>query len=359
MSRIPLPSRRDLSTLQGLVRAIVGGINAQGHTQINESTVMGFINAFEDDDLLPLKLIWMQKGPEAITPDSDGTYDLRKLSGILTEIISVFDGPTGSGTGSGEFATAIEYHKVTPSHFRSYQLQVLSEPIYTVEGHILRLYPPFGWNQMYLNYYADFAKLNDVSSLSSIEQRSITITGTTTADTSITFTTLSPDSDQGHVATQQTFTLPIASGQTAAEIQQAILNSQIPFDKVYGNNTTLWSSRRNTLPNTLTLVAPNYFEKNSTFSVSTPAGNGLTLINGIVSNADLRLINSNWYTQNFPYLYYYGALKHAFLWLRDKNGFDASSQQMHKHLEEVQRFNDRAEVAGAVDEYNYGQNVQW
>ena len=96
--RLPLPTRLQLQTVDGLRNAIIGGADSVASDVVTSTTVDGFINAFEDDILAPLRLIWMRRTDDNIALDQYGKFDLRTLSSTVLEVVTLFS--RGAVTGN-------------------------------------------------------------------------------------------------------------------------------------------------------------------------------------------------------------------------------------------------------------------
>ena len=347
-ARLPLPNRLDLQTLTGLKNALLGGANTVSNNVISSSQLIGFINAFEDDILAPLRLIWMRQTDSNIVLSADGTFDVRTaLSSPLLEMVSVW-----SSVSSSNINFQKPYDRKDVSTFRRMQGWVNTEPIYTIDNALVRIWPPVVFNgSLNCSYYADFARINDLVVTSTLQGQTVTLSGTATASGSLTFST--------GTTNPQTVTVTINNGDTAAVIANRIVIAKVPYAKDDGGNISYWATVNNSGTGVIALTAPVYVDSNATFTVTQTAATGITFTNVNSQAASRQFVQTNWYLQNYPYLYYYGALKHVFLYLNQPDQAVAASNQAQKMVSELQSISDRADASDPSDGFFYNQDVQW
>ncbi|MCX8491436.1 MAG: hypothetical protein ORN54_10240 [Cyclobacteriaceae bacterium] len=315
---------------------------------ITSSQLVGFINAFEDDILAPLRLIWMRMTDTNIPLSADGTFDVRTaLSAPLVEMVSVW-----SSVKSSAYNFQQPFDRKDISTFRRLQSWVGNEPIYTIDNALVRVWPPIIFNG-YLNcsYYTDFARLGDLVITSTLQTQTLTLSGTASNAGSLTFST--------GATNPQTTTIVINTGESSVAIANRIALTAISYAKDEGGNITYWASSNSSGTSIVSFTAPVYVDNNVSFTVTQTGGTGLSFTNVVSQNATRQFVQTNWFLQNYPYLYYYGALKHLFLYLANAEMAGAVNQQTLKMVDELQSISDRADASDASDGFFYNQEVQW
>jgi hypothetical protein len=348
--RPPLPSRQSLINLNGLQTALVSGANAVSNIGITTANVLGFINSAEDDIFLPLKLIWMRQTDE-VSLDVYGHFDLRTATSYpVREVVSVFSRGGVTGSAGGKYwQYEISYDRKDLNSFRKLQGNVNVEPIYTVDQSLVKVWPPANYyGPIFIEYYADWPRLGDISSNSSLQVQTLTINTGSTASGSITFTT----------GGTNVVSISIGADSTPTSICLAIANTKIPYAVDSGGNTSYWTVAYTGGNNFVTFTAPIYVGTNASFAVSTTA-TGVTFTNVTSTNALLTTIQTNWFTTNYPYLYYFASLKQIFLWLRDLDSAKWASDMAMKLVSELQADSDRADFSDPSNGFLWNQNCQW
>jgi len=350
--RVPLPNRRQLQTLTGLIQAIKYHMNVASNTIITDDSALGYINLAEDSDLSPLKLIEMKKN-EYITVDSEGKFNIESLSYPLTEIIGVY-------YQFNDLYQQNEYLQyVDPVTFGKGYGTVYTDALYTVQTsadgtnnqHIC-VYPAPPSAKMGIEYYSDWPKLGDLTDKSTLQQVLLTITGTATVDGTMTIV-----STINGVATPVT-TYEITAGMTAAEVKQVIMNNEVPFQTLPGNNLSLWYYEEVATTDNLLLYGADYIDYNSTLTIA-GVPTGITVTATYTSPVFVQTVQTNWFLWQYPYVYYYSALKHAYNGLDDVERYQLVEKEFLKAVQVIQSFNDRAEWAGTNQQPDYNTNVIW
>ena len=351
-NRNALPSRLQLQNLAGLQQAITDGANAVANNVTTPANVNGYINAFEDDILSPLRLIWMRTTDYNIQLDQYGTFSIPgTLSKTALEIISVYS----AGGGTSQVANtywqyAIPFDRKDLNTFRKLQGNVNIEPIYTIDANVVRVWPPVNYyGPLACSYFADWPRLGDIDSNSTLQQQTIVLSGTASAAGTLVLQTNS-------VAATNT-TIAIDFGDTATTVLNKLVSANIIYDIDSGNNISYWVSAI-TGPNTATLTSPKYVA-NKTLTVTQTLGTGITFTDTLTVPASLAYIQNNWFLNSYPYLYYYGTLKQVFLYLNDLERAKWASDQAMKLVNILQAESDRADFSDASDGFNYNNNVQW
>lgn len=347
--RLPLPNRLQLQTLVGLRSAIVGGANTVSNNVITTDSVLGFINAFEDDFLSPLRLIWMRTTDNEIQLDQYGRFDVRtSLSKTLLEIVSLWSSAAPAGSVSGAYYQyEVPYDRKDLNTFRKLQGNVNVEPIYTVDGPLVKVWPPANYyGPLNCSYYADWPRLGDVSSTSLLQEYTLSLAGVATATGNLTIQT----------ASLGTTTIPIAIGDTPSVVLNKLLSANVIYSLDAGGNELYWQI--SLLNSSAVFTSPSYVANNVALNVNLTA-TGLTFGLVLSQSALLDTVQKNWFLDNFPYIYYYGALKHVFFYLNDMERAKSSHDQAMKYVNEIQAISDRADVSDSSDSFNFNQNVQW
>lgn len=327
-------------------------MNVASNTIITDDSALGYINAAEDIDLTPLKSFFMKRS-EFITVDSKGQFRLKDLKFPVTEVIGVFY----------QFEDLYQQNEylqyVDPVVFGQGYGTVYTNALYTIlttadgsNDQVLAVYPAPPSQKIGIEYYCDWAKLGDLTTGSRLQQQLVTVTGSsTTSSGTITFTST--------IGTNPVTTvIPVPIGQTAQQIQQLIINSQIGFRATAGNNTTTWSTAPVSGSTNVTLTSPSYITETSTFTVTTTVPD-LTVTTELVQSPFIQTVQSNWFLYQFPYLYYYAALKHAYNGLDDLERYQLVEKEYIKAVQVFQSFTDRAEWAGSAQTFDYNQSVVW
>jgi hypothetical protein len=340
-----------MQTLSGLVQAIKYHLNVSSNTIITDDSALGYINIAEDHDLSPLRGISMKKN-ELITLDSLNKFNLESLTYPVTEMIGVY------------FQYDSQYQQqeylqyVDPITFGRGYGSVYSTAIYTIRtstdgnnNQELCIYPAPGSAKVGVEYYADWPKLGDLTSDSLLQQLTITTSGTATAAGTISIKTTVGGIDATPI------TIPVAIGDTADAIHLQILGNYIPYQALGGNNTSYWAQTQGT-GLVVDLFAPEYNGVNATITVTgVPAG--LTITVDTVQSAKVVTVQSNWFLWQFPYLYYYAALKHAYNGLDDIERYQLAEKEFLKACQVFQGLNDKAEWSGSAGQPDYNTSVIW
>ena len=350
--RVPLPNRRQLQSLTGLIQAIKYHMNVASNTVITDDSALGYINLAEDSDLSPLKLIEMKKN-EYITVDSEGKFNIESLSYPLTEIIGVY-------YQFNDLYQQNEYLQyVDPVTFGKGYGTVYTDALYTVvtsadgtNNQMLCVYPAPPSAKMGIEYYSDWPKLGDLTDKSKLQQIQLSITGTATVDGTMTIV-----STINNVATPVT-TYQITAGMTAADVKALIMQNEVPFQSLPGNNVSLWFYEAITGTDDLMLYGADYIEYNSTLTIAA-VPLGITITQTPVNPVFVQTVQTNWFLFNYPYVYYYAALKHAYNGLDDVERYQLVEKEFLKAVQVIQSFNDRAEWAGTNQQPDYNTNVVW
>ena len=348
--RLPLPTRLSLQTLTGLRQAVSDGANSVANNVVTPANVLGYINAFEDDILSPLRLIWMRTTDYNITLDQYGTFSIpNALSQTCLEVVTVYS----AGGGNSQVANtywqyAVPFDRKDLNTFRKLQGNVNIEPIYTIDGNVVRVWPPVNYyGPLACSYYADWPRLGDLDTNSTTQQQTLVFSGTATAAGTLTFQTIS----------QPTTVVKISNGDTAATVATNVLSANIVYEYDAGNNPIYWIAS-SPADGTVILTAPKYVST-AALTVTQTLGTGITFTNMTTRQGNLAYIQNNWFLNNYPYLYYYGSLKHVFLFLNDLERAKWASDQAMKYVSELQAISDRADVSDISDGPNYNQNIQW
>lgn len=350
--RVPLPNRRQLQSLTGLIQAVKYHMNVASNTIITDDSALGYINAAEDSDLSPLKLFEMKKN-EYITVDSQGKFDVEGLSYPLSEIIGVY-------YQFNDLYQQNEYLQyVDPVTFGKGYGTVYTDALYTVKtasdgtnNQQICVYPAPPSARMGIEYYADWPKLGDLTDKSRLQQVLLSIDGVATVDSVLTIV-----STINTVSTRVS-TYQITAGMTAAEVKQIIMTNEIPFQSLPGNNTSLWFYEEVAGTDDLILYGADYIDYDAVLTIAgVPLG--LTIDVTYTSSVFVQTVQTNWFLYNYPYVYYYSALKHAYNGLDDVERYQLVEKEFLKVVQVIQSFNDRAEWAGANQQPDYNANVIW
>jgi hypothetical protein len=350
--RVPLPNRRQLQSLTGLIQAIKYHLNVSSNTIITDDSALGYINLAEDLDIAPIKTFSMKRS-EFITVDENGQFNIEGLSYPMTEIIGVyyqFD----------DLYQQNEYLQyVDPVTFGKGYGTVYTDALYTIKtsddgtnNQVLAVYPSPPSAKVGIEYYADWPKLGDLTDKSRLQQVYLTITGTATTSGTMTIV-----STVNGVATP-VIAYEISAGMTAEDVKQLIMFNEIPFQSLPGNNLSLWFYEENPGTTDLLLYGADYIEYNSALTIAAvPAG--LTITATYFSPVFVQTVQSNWFLWQYPYVYYYGALKHAYNGLDDLERYQLVEKEFQKAAAVFQAFTDRAEWAGSNRQFDYNQNIIW
>ncbi len=349
--RVPLPNRRQLQNLTGLIQAIKYHLNVSSNTIVTDDSALGYINAAEDIDLTPLKIITMKKS-EFITPDEDGQFPLENLTYPLTEVIGVFY------RYDNQFIQDEWLDYVDPNTYGKQYGVVQAVPLYTIKtasdgtnNQTLCVRPGTTGAQVGIEYYSDWPKLGDLTSNSKLQQIKLTVGGTATGSGTITF--------KSTINTVDTVvaTVTIASGDTASVVANKIIATGVPFQTLVGNNTTAWVAELDTNGD-IVLTASDYPGSDATLTIGGTYP-GITLTQTAIQSCFVQTVHTNWFLWHFPYAYYYAALKHAYNGLDDLERYQLVEKEFLKSVQVLQSFNDRAEWGGVTSHSDYTQNVVW
>ena len=350
--RVPLPNRRQLQTLTGLIQAIKYHMNVASNTIITDDSALGYINLAEDSDLSPLKLIEMKKN-EFITVDSQGKFSVESLSYPLTEIIGVY-------YQFNDLYQQNEYLQyVDPVTFGKGYGTVYTDALYTVQTSAdgtndqqICVYPAPPSAKIGIEYYSDWPKLGDLTDKSTLQQVYLSISGTATVDGTMTIV-----STINGVPTPIT-AYQITAGMTASDVKQLIMDNEVPFQTLPGNNLSLWYYEEVATTDDLILYGADYIEYNSTLTIAAvPAG--ITITPTYTKPVFVQTVQTNWFLWQYPYVYYYAALRHAYNGLDDVERYQLVEKEFLKAVQVIQSFNDRAEWAGTNQQPDYNTNVIW
>jgi hypothetical protein len=348
--RVPLPNRRQLQTLSGLIQAIKYHLNVSSNTVITDDSALGYINACEDVDLTPLKVISMKKS-EFITPNSDGQFNIENLTYPVTEVIGLFY------RYDNQFVQDEWLDYVDPETYGKAYGSVQAVPLYTIKtstdgtnNQLLCVRPASTSAKLGIEYYSDWPKLGDLTSGSKLQQIRLNVTGTATVSG-----TISLKGTVGTVDTQIT-TVAVAAGDSAETIMGNIIAAGVPFQSTAGNNTTQWFTEQES--GSILLTGGDYISSDSTLTV-TGVPTGITITQTAVQSCFVQTVQTNWFLWQFPYMYYYAALRHAYNGLDDTERYQIVDKEFMKACQVFQSFNDRAEWGGVSSSFNYAQNVIW
>ena len=327
-------------------------MNVASNTIITDDSALGYINLAEDSDLSPLKLIEMKKS-EYITVDSEGKFNMEALSYPLTEIIGVY-------YQFNDLYQQNEYLQyVDPVTFGKGYGTVYTDALYTVQtsadgtnNQQLCVYPAPPSAKMGIEYYSDWPKLGDLTDKSKLQQVLLSITGTAIVDGTMTIV-----STVNGVSTPVT-TYQITAGMTASDVKQVIMTNEVPFQTLPGNNLNLWFYEEVAGTDDLVLFGADYIDYNSTLTIA-GVPDGITVTPTYTSPVFVQTIQTNWFLFNYPYVYYYAALKHAYNGLDDVERYQLVEKEFLKAVQVIQSFNDRAEWAGTNQQPDYNTNVIW
>lgn len=351
--RVPLPNRRQLQTLSGLTQALKYHLNVASNAIITDDSALGYINAAEDIDLTPLKSFFMKRS-EFITVDSTGTFKVKDLKYPATEIVGVF-------YQFDDLYNQNEYLQyVDPVTFGKGYGTVFTDAIYTVttstdgtNDQVIQTYPAPPSALIGIEYYCDWPKLGDLTTASTLQQIRLNISGTATTNGNLTFTCTI-----GGVTTLPV-SIPVVIGDTAAVIANKIITANsLPFQTGEGNNTTRWYATLVTGTTNVLLTSPTYTELSATLNiVATPLGVSITQT--AVQPPFVQTVQTNWFLYQYPYMYYYAALKHAYNGFDDAERLALVEKEFLKSVQVFQAFTDRAEWGGVHRQPDYNQNVVW
>ena len=356
--RPPLPNRRELQTLTGLIQAVRYHLNVNNIT-VTDDSALGYINAAEDIDLTPLKTFFMKRA-EVITLDTDGRYRIRDLQFPMTELIGLYY------SYADMFNQRVYLQYVDPVTFGQGYAASFAQATYTImtdddgsNDQIIQVYPAPPEAEIGIEYYCDWAKLGDLTTNSRLQQISIATTGSANANATIAFQT---GITNGNLM-QAISTLNITTGATANGINNVIANANV-FNLMYegnlpGNNITYWQNVPYGNGNIAVFTSPTFTSNIANITITPNANVGLTFTLANVTTPFIQTVQTNWLLYNFPYLYYYAALKHAYNGLADQDRYQFVEKEFIKAVQVFQQFTDRAEFAGANQQSDYNQNVNW
>lgn len=350
--RVPLPNRRQLQSLTGLIQAIKFHLNIASNTAITDDSALGYINLAEDLDITPLKTIAMKKN-EFFEVDSKGQFNLETLSFPMTEIIGVY-------YQFQDLYNQNEYLQyVDPVTFGKGYGTVYTDALYTIQtaadgtnNQTLCVYPAPPSAKLGIEYYSDWPKLGDLTDKSKLQQVLLTISGTATVDSTLTIA-----STINGVSTPVT-AYNITAGMTSAEVKALVKTNEIPFQKLPGNNTSQWFYEDVDSSDNLTLYGADYIDYNSVLTIS-GVPTGMTITATYVEPVFVQTVQSNWFLWHYPYVYYYAALKHAYNGLDDLERYQLVEKEFIKSVQVLQSFVDRAEWGGSNRQSDYNINVIW
>jgi hypothetical protein len=194
--------------------------------------------------------------------------------------------------------------------------------------------------------------LGDLTDKSKLQQVLLSITGTSTVDGTMTIV-----STVNGVSTPVT-TYQITAGMTASDVKQVIMTNEVPFQTLPGNNLNLWFYEEVAGTDDLVLFGADYIDYNSTLTIA-GVPDGITVTPTYTSPVFVQTIQTNWFLFNYPYVYYYAALKHAYNGLDDVERYQLVEKEFLKAVQVIQSFNDRAEWAGTNQQPDYNTNVIW
>ena len=326
-------------------------MNVASNAIITDDSALGYINAAEDLDMTPLKSFFMKRS-EFITTDSKGQFRLNNLSYPVTEIIGVFF----QFEDLYQQNTYLQY--VDPTVFGEGYGTVYTDALYTImtasdgtNDQILAVYPAPPSQRMGIEYYCDWAKLGDLTTNSRLQQQTLVISGAASEDGTVTV-------NSTILGNTVTTVIPITVNSSAQQVQNAIVASRIGFQNTAGNNTSLWTASVIAGSTNVLLTSPQYIPETATVTVTTDVS-GIDIINTTTSTPFIQTVQTNWFLHQFPYLYYYAALKHAYNGLEDIERYQLVEKEFLKAVQVFQQFTDRAEWAGSNQSFNYNQSVIW
>lgn len=350
--RVPLPNRRQLQSLTGLVQAIKYHLNVSSNTIITDDSALGYINAAEDSDLAPLKLMPMKKN-QFVTVDENGKFSVEQLDYPASEILGIYY------QYDDQYQQNEYLQYVDPVTFGKGYGTVYTDALYTVQtsadgtnNQMICVYPAPGSAKVGIEYFADWPKLGDLTDKSKLQQVLLSVTGTATVDGTMTIV-----STVNNIATPVT-TYQITAGMTASDVKQLIMTNEVPFQSLPGNNLSLWYYEEVATTDDLILYGADYIDYNSTLTIAgVPAG--ITVTATYTSPVFVQTVQTNWFLFNYPYVYYYAALKHAYNGLDDIERYQLVEKEFLKAVQVLQSFNDKAEWGGVTRQSDYNQNIIW
>ena len=351
--RVPLPNRRELQNLTGLIQAIKYHMNVASNVIITDDSALGYVNACEDIDLIPLKSFHMKRS-EKIALDCNGRYRINNLKYPATEITGLYMDICGL------YNQRMYLQYVDPITFGKGYGSVFAQALYTImtaddgtNDQVLCVYPVSPSTAIGVEYYCDWPKLGDLTTNSRLQSTVVTFSGIATAPGSIQYTTTIDGN------TTDYSTIPVKVGDTGSSVGNKMLTkNNIPFRMLPGNNATFWNSTRVVGSNSITLESPEYISSVATLNIGAiPAG--LSVSQQTTVQPFVQTVQSNWFLYQFPYVYYYGALRHAYNGLEDADRYALVEKDWLKAVQVFQAFTDRAEFAGSGQQPDYCQNVIW
>jgi len=351
-ARLPLPNRLAFvnSNFATLQKAVINGAKSVGLDVLTDVT--GFVSAAEDDFLTPLRLIWMRRTDYNISLDQYGTFDIRSaLTQTALEVVSVYSAGGGTSLVANTYwQYAVPFDRKDLNTFRKLQGNVNIEPIYTIDGALVRVWPPVNYyGPLACSYYADWPRLGDIDTNSTLQQQTVVVSGTATSVGNFLFTT---------TGTAGSATVNISIGDTAATIAANILKMNVPYSVDAGGNILYWNLSQPQAGQVL-FTAPTYVASNVTLNITATGASGITFTNTNSQAASQILVQTNWFMDNYPYLYYYATLKQIFLYFNDLDRAKWAGDQAAKLVYEIQAVSDRADSSDASDGFNWNQSVQW
>ena len=302
---------------------------------------------------MPLKTYFMKRS-EFITVNSKGEFPIRNLSFPATEITGLF-------YAFDDLYNQNEYLQyIDPTVFGQGYGTVYTNAIYTIatssdgsNDQVIKVYPAPPSARIGVDYYVDWPRLGDLSTGSRLQQITLNITGTASQTALLSF------SSTINSTTTATTSVAVVAGDTAATvIQKLVAANNVPFQVLPGNNQSYWNAVAATTAGTVTLTSPQYISDTATLNiVNVPTG--LAVTPTALQAPFIQTVQTNWYLYNFPYLYYYAALKHAYAGIDDLERYAIAEKETQKALQLFQSFTDRAEFAGSLQQPHYNNNVIW
>lgn len=293
------------------------------------------------------------KRSEFITVDSTGAFKIRNLQFPATEITGVF-------YQFDDLYNQNEYLQyVDPVTFGKGFGTVFTDAIYTIttatdgtNDQTIQTYPAPPSARIGVEYYCDWPKLGDLTTNSRLQQYSLIITGTATETGTLQFSNLI---DGATVDTS----ISVTAGTSASTLATQLINTDpINFQNLPGNNTSTYRATAVGGTTNVLLTSPTYTPDTASLGLGTvPAGLSVTVIPG--QTPYIQTVQTNWFLFQYPYMYYYGALKHAYNGLEDIERYQLVEKEWLKSVQVFQQFTDRAEWAGVLRQSDYNQNVIW
>lgn len=292
------------------------------------------------------------KRSEFITVDSKGTFKLKNLQFPPTEIVGVF-------YQFQDLYNQNEYLQyVDPVTFGKGYGTVYTDALYTIttdtdgsNDQVIQVYPAPPSQLIGVEYYCDWPKLGDLTTSSKLQQVTLNINGVANQNGNINF---SVTIDGVNLQTLY----PITAGETAADVQQRILQNQdIKFQANPGNNISTWYATA--IPNStnVLLTSPSYISSVAAFGATSIGGIGA--IPTVTQQPFIQTVQTNWFLYQYPYMYYYAALKHAYNGLEDLERYQLVEKDFQKAVTVFQQLTATAEWGGVHRQSDYNQNIIW